>query len=243
MCCFNSSVFSWSVKNAGRFLRTTISPHILLRRRVLPKQKTNLKHKHAKKHIKLCVIASSFCFGKLTTPHEKKVNEKILTCFSRRCLDRAVGKKWTRAWRVVHWIRCFKDSEWVFTGKPLNMGVSKNTGTPKWMVYFMENPIKMDDLVVPLFLETPQFSGNLEDTLQGPKKTYPTWIWSKIILVAGYVSSQEGDEKIIVILYLVSYPSIGSFFPFILPTKAIHYDQGNTSMLPYICIVWSPQNW
>ena len=26
---------------------------------------------------------------------------------------------------------------------------------PKWMVYFMENPIKMVDLVVPLFLETP----------------------------------------------------------------------------------------
>ena len=36
------------------------------------------------------------------------------------------------------------------------MGVSKNSGTPKWMVYFMENPIKMDDLgVFPLFLETP----------------------------------------------------------------------------------------
>ena len=34
------------------------------------------------------------------------------------------------------------------------MGVSKNNGTPKWMVYFMENPIKMDDLGVPLFLET-----------------------------------------------------------------------------------------
>ena len=30
------------------------------------------------------------------------------------------------------------------------MGVSKNRGTPKWMVY-MENPIKMDDLGVPLF--------------------------------------------------------------------------------------------
>ncbi len=35
------------------------------------------------------------------------------------------------------------------------MGVSKNSGTPKWMVYFMENPIKIDDLGVPLFLETP----------------------------------------------------------------------------------------
>ena len=36
------------------------------------------------------------------------------------------------------------------------MGVSKNTGTPKWMVYNVENPIKMDDLGgPPLFLETP----------------------------------------------------------------------------------------
>ncbi len=35
------------------------------------------------------------------------------------------------------------------------MGVSKNRGTPKWMVKIRENPIKMDDLGVPLFLETP----------------------------------------------------------------------------------------
>ena len=35
-----------------------------------------------------------------------------------------------------------------------DMGVSKNNGTPKWMVKIMENPIKMDDLGVPLFLET-----------------------------------------------------------------------------------------
>ena len=35
------------------------------------------------------------------------------------------------------------------------IGVSKNRGTPKWMVKIMENPVKMDDLGVPLFLETP----------------------------------------------------------------------------------------
>ena len=34
------------------------------------------------------------------------------------------------------------------------MGVSKNSGTPKWMVKIMETPIKMDDLGVPLFSET-----------------------------------------------------------------------------------------
>ena len=36
------------------------------------------------------------------------------------------------------------------------MDVSKNRETPpKWMVQIMENPIKIDDLGVPLFLETP----------------------------------------------------------------------------------------
>ena len=38
------------------------------------------------------------------------------------------------------------------------MGVSKNKGTPKWMVKIMENLIKMDDLGVPLFSETLIFS-------------------------------------------------------------------------------------
>ena len=38
------------------------------------------------------------------------------------------------------------------------MGVSKNRGTPKWMVKIMENPTKMDDLGVPLFLETPKYN-------------------------------------------------------------------------------------
>jgi len=39
--------------------------------------------------------------------------------------------------------------------KYIYMGVSKNRGTPKWMVKIMENPMKMDDLGIPLFLETP----------------------------------------------------------------------------------------
>ena len=36
-----------------------------------------------------------------------------------------------------------------------DVAVSKNRGTPKWMVYFMENPIKIDDLGVQLFWDTP----------------------------------------------------------------------------------------
>ena len=42
------------------------------------------------------------------------------------------------------------DSGWSY------LGISKNSGNPKWMVKIMENPIKMDDLGgPPLFLETP----------------------------------------------------------------------------------------
>ena len=38
----------------------------------------------------------------------------------------------------------------------IEVDVSKNRGTPKWMVY-KGNLIKMDDLGVPLFLETPRW--------------------------------------------------------------------------------------
>ena len=46
---------------------------------------------------------------------------------------------------------------WELYKQVLNMDVSKNgAGPPKWMVYFMENPMnKWDDLEVPKFLETP----------------------------------------------------------------------------------------
>ena len=46
------------------------------------------------------------------------------------------------------------DTPWANTINSIYMGASKNNGTPKWMVY-NGNPIKMDDLGVPLFLEIP----------------------------------------------------------------------------------------
>ena len=51
-----------------------------------------------------------------------------------------------------------------------HMGVSKNRvfNLPKWMVYFMENPIKMDELGVPLFLETPILYQPLMDLIEMP---------------------------------------------------------------------------
>ena len=44
----------------------------------------------------------------------------------------------------------------------MKIGVSKTRGTPKWMVY-MENPIKMGDLGVPPFKETPVCKFNEND--------------------------------------------------------------------------------
>ena len=44
---------------------------------------------------------------------------------------------------------------WTSKSRDRTMDVSKNNGTAKWMVKIMETPIKMDDLGVPLFLETP----------------------------------------------------------------------------------------
>ena len=45
-----------------------------------------------------------------------------------------------------------------------HMDVSKNRGTPKWMVKIMGKPIKMDDLGVPLFWETPICKGKKHHT-------------------------------------------------------------------------------
>ena len=54
------------------------------------------------------------------------------------------------------WIsKSFLEQNTCNVGTCHHIGVSKNSGIPKWMVYnIMENPIKMDDLGVPLFLET-----------------------------------------------------------------------------------------
>ena len=62
---------------------------------------------------------------------------------------RRVSKDWGNFGRLINMNKIQK-SLWKFY-----IGVSKNRGTPKWMVKIMENPVKMDDLGVPLFLETP----------------------------------------------------------------------------------------
>ena len=47
-----------------------------------------------------------------------------------------------------------KFGRFFFLVRPI-WGVSKNRGTPKWMVKIMENPVKMDDLGVHYFQKHP----------------------------------------------------------------------------------------
>ena len=59
-----------------------------------------------------------------------------------------LGKKNPKVFQLRWCFGCFGDVE-MFLKQQLfgeYMGVSKNRGTPKWMVKIMENPIKMDDL-------------------------------------------------------------------------------------------------
>ncbi len=72
------------------------------------------------------------------------------------------GRKWRTNWSR-HW--CWVTQWFRWELKCFYLDVEPKIGgfsTPKWMLYFMENLIKMDDLGVPLFLETPIWScGNL----------------------------------------------------------------------------------
>ena len=71
-------------------------------------------------------------------------------------LERYAGflQFWGEAWEFVADLPANGVVSYCFFLVPY-LGVSKNRGTPKWMVKIMENPIKVDDLGVPLFSETP----------------------------------------------------------------------------------------
>ena len=55
------------------------------------------------------------------------------------------------------------------------MGVSKNRGTPKWMVYGGKPYLLMDDLGVPLFLETPIYKYLFFDLPLTQSESPPRW--------------------------------------------------------------------
>ena len=73
------------------------------------------------------------------------------------------------------------------------MDASKNRGTPKWMVKIMENPIKMDDLGVPLFFfETPIFFGQVKGCYFFPDTP---WDERYIHLHLSYILSHTWSSK------------------------------------------------
>ena len=55
------------------------------------------------------------------------------------------------------------------------MDVSENSGTPKWMVKIMEKPIKIDDLGVPPFKETPIYLEPVAPKLPIDQVTIELW--------------------------------------------------------------------
>ena len=66
------------------------------------------------------------------------------------------------------------------------MGVSKNRGTPKWMIY-NGKIIKMDDLGVPLFLET-----SIYYVHEGALKTQTGclgYMWDKLPVYVGLLNA------------------------------------------------------
>ena len=75
--------------------------------------------------------------------HERSYNFSLLLSIIHAkilgCSSRCKSKKW-----FAH--QCYD---------PVYMGVSKNRGTPKWMVYIGKPLLKWDDLGIPLVLETP----------------------------------------------------------------------------------------
>ena len=70
-------------------------------------------------------------------------SEAVTTQFTNE-LKEVTIKAGTVAWN-------FREPKGLYGCQPKNRGILP----PKWMVYFMENPIKMDHLGLPLFLETP----------------------------------------------------------------------------------------
>ena len=64
-------------------------------------------------------------------------------------LRRTVGR-WSGIWTTV-------DSSTMKMRKQMGVEPKIVGKPPKWMVKIMKNPIKMDDLGVPLFLETPKW--------------------------------------------------------------------------------------
>ena len=80
-----------------------------------------------------------------------------------------------------------------------HLGVSKKTATPKWMVKIMENPIKMDDLGVPLFLQTPIWAVHLANcgANDGRKTMQNIQTWNRTRWAKMLDYSQQNQKNVV----------------------------------------------
>ena len=80
----------------------------------------------------------------------------------------------------------------------MEKGVSKNRGTPKWMVKIMQNPSKMDALgVKPLFLGTSRKLGTSPPPPQKKKPTAATGCeTNRRALSAPFLSLASGGVRV-----------------------------------------------
>ena len=115
-------------------------------------------------HLAFSMIFLYFLFQKLQILESWSILELLLTrvFFNPKCGGAGETHQPNKfqGWQVMAFLPTTRCTGFIMLDllldKLIDMGVSKNRDSPKWMVKIMEHPIKMDDLgVFPLFLETP----------------------------------------------------------------------------------------
>ena len=107
-------------------------------------------------------------------------------------------------------------------GAFVHVGVSKNRGTPKWMVIIMENPIKMDDLGVPHFRKPPHTLRKINMEPENIPLEFRKIIFQTIIF-RFYVNLRGGVSNIPISTTHIKYTNIKGTFQLYLSNRYPKY--------------------